>query len=360
MIVNDKNGKKLCATTDRKHRWVEHFQELLNRDTPNNPINKDESIEIPHIDINIDEPKGDEIKLAIKNLKNCKAPGIDGIVAEYLKTDLDFLTEKIHELMNLIWKTEKIPKSWTRGLIIKIPKAGNLKDCKNWRGITLLPVVSKVMGRILINRIRDAVDSSLREEQAGFRQGRNTIEQIFILRNILEQTAEWQATLYINFVDFEKAFDSVHRDSLWEIMRRYGIPEKIINLVKALYNDFQCSVVDNNETTESFSIKTGVKQGCNMSGFLFLLVVDFIMRRTVKNGENGIRWKFMTKLDDLDFADDISLLFSKLSHLQEKTNTLQTEATKVGLKINAAKTKVMRINEKNKDKIVINGAEYFG
>ena len=79
------------------------------------------------------------------------------------------------------------------------------------------------------------------------------------MRSIIEQSIEWQSSLYVNFIDFEKAFDSVHRDSLWLIMRSYGIPSKIINMVKALYVDFECTVVDGHNTTEWFKIKTGVK-----------------------------------------------------------------------------------------------------
>ena len=105
--------------------------------------------------------------------------------------------------------------------------------------MTLLPVVSKILGRIIIGRFRIGIDHRLSKEQAGFRSGRGTTEQIFILRNILEQVNEWQATLYINFVDFEKAFDSVHRNGLWTIMSQYGIPQKIINIVKALYDGFE-------------------------------------------------------------------------------------------------------------------------
>ena len=101
-------------------------------------------------------------------------------------------------------------KTWKQGLIVKIPNKGDLTECGNWRGITLTSVPSKVFGRVLIDRIRDGVNSKLRDEQAGFRSGRGTVEHIFILRNIIEQVVEWQATLYITFVDFEKAFDSVH------------------------------------------------------------------------------------------------------------------------------------------------------
>ena len=207
-----------------------------------------------------------------------------------------------------MWRDEKTPRKWRKGLIVKLPRKGNLKECKNWRGITLLSVVSKVMGRIVIDRIRTGVESKLRKEQASFRPGRGNTEQIFILRNIIEQSIEWQSSLYVNFIDFEKVFNSVHRDSLWLIMRSYSIPPKIIGMAKTLYDNFECTVVDGQDTTEWFKIKTGVKQGCNMSGLLFLLVVDWIMRNTLQEGNTGIRWKFNTKIEDLDFADDIALL----------------------------------------------------
>ena len=169
-------------------------------------------------------------------------------------------------------------------------KKGNLKQCKNWRGITLLSVVSKVMGRIVIDRIRTGVESKLRKEQADFQPGRGTIEQIFILRNIIEKSIEWQSSLYVNFIDFERAFDSVHRDSLWLIMRSYGIPSKIISLVKALYDNFmRSSGWPEYNAAEWFKIKTGVKQDCNMSALLFVLVVDWVMRNTLQEGNTGIR-----------------------------------------------------------------------
>ena len=84
--------------------------------------------------------------------------------------------------------------------------------------ITFVP--SKVFGRVLVDRIRYGVNSKLRNEQGDFRSGTSTVEHIFILRNIIEQVVEWQATLYITFVRSEKAFDSVHRESLWNVLRQ--------------------------------------------------------------------------------------------------------------------------------------------
>ena len=357
--VMDKRGNLINGKKAEQERWTEYFKEILNREEPINPITEEEEVELKDMieEIDTQEPTPGEVREVIKGLQNGKAPGIDSITAELLKADIEFSTQKVHQLLQKIWQQEKIPMNWKKGLIIKLAKKGNLKDCKNSRGITLLPVVGKILGRIIIDRIRRGIDSRLRKEQAGYRRGRGTTEQVFILRNIIEQVNEWQATLHLTFVDFEKAFDSVHRESLWLIMKKYGIPEKIVKIVKTFYEDFQCAVEHQGEICEWFQIKSGVKQGCNMSGFLFLIIMDWVMRRTVRHGENGIRWRFTSKLDDLDFADDIATLSATKQQMQDKTRRMEEEAKRVGLKINTAKTKNMRINARNQEKIKINGQD---
>ena len=183
------------------------FHVLLNREEPAYPINEEDCEQQDIADIDTGPVSKAEIRRAIKSLKNSKAPGEDMITAELLKADLEFTTDRVKKLIDTIWSLEKVPHKWKRGLIIKILKKGNLRECMNWRGVTLLLVVSKILGRIVIDRIRMGIGSRHRKEQAGFRSRRGTTEQIFILRNILEQVNEWQATLYINLVDFEKAFD---------------------------------------------------------------------------------------------------------------------------------------------------------
>ena len=356
--VLDNDGNLVSGKNNVQARWTEHFKEVLNREDPSNPITDDEGYIVDEIieEIKTSEPTIHEVRAAIMGLKSGKSSGIDSITAELLKADVEIATEKIHQLMCKVWKLEQIPTSWRRGLIIKLPKKGNMKNCKNWRGITLLSIVAKILGKIIIDRIRDGVDCKLRKEQAGYRKGRGTTEQVFILRNIIEQVNEWQATLYLNFIDFEKAFDSIHRESMWIIMDKYGIPQKIIRMVKIFYENCECAVEDQGEICNWFSIKTGVKQGCNMSGFLFLIIMDWIMKRSVGQGENGIRWKFNSKLDDLDFADDIVLLSSTRQHMQSKTTKVDLEAKRVGLKISMDKTKIMKINSKSNVGIKINGS----
>ena len=194
--VKNKRGEIIKDKNARLERWAEHFEEVLVREAPANPIeeNEVETDEISEMDTT--EIKEAEVKQALRKTKSKRTPGIDSIPAELYKADSDVAVKELTRLFNRIWHEEKVPDQWKKGLIVKIPKRGDLKECKNWRGVTLLPVASKVMGRIIIERIQNGVDHVLRKEQAGFRKNKSTVDQIFILRNIIEQVNEWQASFY--------------------------------------------------------------------------------------------------------------------------------------------------------------------
>ncbi|VDP66345.1 unnamed protein product [Schistosoma mattheei] len=111
---------------------------------------------------------------------------------------------------------------WNGGHLVKIPKEGDLSKCENDRAITLLSIPGNVFNRVLLNWLKDAVDALLRDQQAGFRKDRSCTDRIATLRIIVEQSVEWNSSLYINFIDYEKAFDSVDRRTLWKLLRHYG------------------------------------------------------------------------------------------------------------------------------------------
>lgn len=169
--------------------------------------------------------------------------------------------------------------------IIKLPKKRDLTNCNNWRGITLLSIPSKILSRIKIDRIKTAVDAKIRQEQASFREGKGCCDQVFTLRNIIEQYTEWQRQLIINFIDFEKAFDSLHRESLLKILRHYGVPSKIVEMIKAFYVEFNCSICCSSDAC--FKVKSGVRQGCVMSALLFIIGIDTVMKSTLRGDNTG-------------------------------------------------------------------------
>ena len=166
--INNKGGKTITDDSSRLARWKEHFEEILNRPPPMNPIviTADEVSEIEEISTR-PISKG-EVKNAISSLKNGKAAGADNTVAELLKADIKATTQKLHEVIQMIWENEVMPHEWLKGLIDKLPRKGNLKECTNWRGIMLLVIASKVFGKILIEHLKSGVDERLRAEQAGF------------------------------------------------------------------------------------------------------------------------------------------------------------------------------------------------
>ena len=240
-VVKDKEGKLLTNEKDVQARWQEHFKDILNRPAPESPLTQADIPRAPEIDtIETDYVQTEEIKEAIRHMKNHKSGGSDAITAELLKADLESTAHTMRQLLQRVWDEEKVPVEWRDGLIVKIPKRGDLSQCTNWRGITLMSVPAKILSRVLVRRISAGVDTIMREEQAGFRRGRGTTEHIHTLRNIIEQANEWNSNLYACFIDYEKAFDCIHRESLWDILRSYGIPEKIITIIIALYTDQGC------------------------------------------------------------------------------------------------------------------------
>ncbi|VDP37875.1 unnamed protein product [Schistosoma curassoni] len=102
--------------------------------------------------------------------------------------------------------------------------------------------------------MKGTVDAQLRDQQAGFRKDRSCTDQITTLRIIVEQSVEWNSSLFINFIDYEKSFDSVDRRTLWELLRHYGVPMKIVNIIRNSLNGLQCKVVHGGQLTDAFQI----------------------------------------------------------------------------------------------------------
>ena len=354
--VQDKNGDIITGEENERKRWAEHFEEILNRPPPPAPPNIPPATQ--PLEVNIGPPTKQETMKAIKSLKAGKAAGPDGIPPEALKADIKTSTDMLHPLLVKIWETETVPEEWRKGMLVKLPKKGDLSSCNNWRGIMLLSIPGKVLSRIMLERLKATLDKRFREEQAGFRQDRSCTDHIATMRIIIEQSLEWQTPLYSIFVDFQKAFDSVDRGVIWKLMEHYGFPPKYIEIIRQLYQDATCQVIHEGKLTDPFQVQTGVRQGCLLSPTIFLMVIDWIMRQSTTDQKTGIQWTFTKQLEDLDFADDISLLSHRQQHAQEKLDRVAHEAEKTGLRINVGKTETLRINNYQHDPIRLNGECY--
>ncbi len=313
--IGQQPGKKIFKTYQRNQvikskeqlhdRWCEYFAELLNRNPPQAtqaiPQHK------PSLTHNIsEEPTSlDEIQKAIKCLKSGRAPGVDGLPPDLFKTDNPRPIQDLHHLYTKIWADENIPTDWQTAIIIPIFKKGEKRNCKNYRGISLLAIAYKLMEQILLNRILPIREMFTRENQAGFRPGRSCTDNIFSLRQIIELRHEFRQPTVVAFLDFTAAFDSVDRGTIWSLLKMEGIPNKLVNLCASMYENTNCRV---RADGHAFATKTRVRQGGILSPCLFNIAIDHVLKKALDNPIGITIYPSQRSITDLTFADDIAVL----------------------------------------------------
>ena len=197
---------------------------------------------------------------------------------------------EIHKLITSIWKKEKPPEEWKELIIVPIHKKGDKTDCNNYRGISLEPTTYKILSNILLSRLIPYAKEIIRDHQCGFRRNRLTIDHIFCIRQILEKKLEYIEEVHQLFIDFKKAYDSVRRDVLYKILIEYGIPWKLVRLVKMSLTETYSRVRVGKNVSERFPIRNGLKQGDALSPLLFNFALEYAIRRVQVNGWLETKW----------------------------------------------------------------------
>ena len=191
------------------------------------------------------------MEAAVQSLKKGKSAGVDNIPAELVQAGGEDLITILTTICNKIWQTGEWPTPWTQSLVITLLKKGNLQQCQNYQKISLITHQSKVMLKIILNRLKPQAEKIIAEEQAGFREGRSTTAQIFNLSILCEKYLQHQQDLYHVFIDFKKAFDRVWQAALCATMKKYNISTNLIRVIKNLYDKATCAVLFNSSIEES-------------------------------------------------------------------------------------------------------------
>ena len=265
------------------------------------------------------------------------------------------MTDMLLIICNQIWQTGEWPAPWTQSLIITLPKKGNQQLCQNYLTISLISHPSKVMLRILLNRLKPQAEEIIKEEQAGFRTGRSTTERIFNLRILYEKYMQHQQSLYHVFADFKKAFDRVWHAALWTTMTLYNINANLIITIECLYNKTASAVYHDNNIGEWFRSTIGVRLGYllppppkpspPLPRFvpLFNIFLERIMADALEDHEGTVSIGGRT-FTNLRFADDIDGLAGQEQELVKLVNNLEETSTAYGMQISAEKTQLMTNN----------------
>ena len=293
-----KDGRVLQSDGDKLNRWAEHFQEVVNCqiDTDVIPF-EDLPIVTPHpssdttlSDNDLSSPLSEEeIMTALSEVRAGKAPDPDGVSLEMVSLGGEVTIRWLKSIFDTIWVTESVPEDWQSQTLVPLHKKGSRTSCDNYRGIALLSVPGKVFAKAILNCLKPRAEQLLRESQCGFRHGRGCADQLFSLRMLMEKAREYHQPIYACFIDLKKAYDSVHRESLWRILQHsYCLPPKLLSIVRALHEDSTAAVrAYGNSQTSSLSPVAFVRAVCwqpLFSTFTLMLPYAWPWRSTVNRG----------------------------------------------------------------------------
>ena len=273
--------------------------------------------------------------------------------AKYIPTKLVWKTRQFDDILlrhcNAVYNQNPIDR-WMKGCILPFPKKGDLGLAKNYRGTTLTSIAAKIYNALLRNRIEPEIDNILRKNQNGFRRNRSTTSQILTIRRILEgvRAKNLQATLI--FVDFTKAFDSIHRGKMEQILLAYGIPKETVAAIMILYRNTKVKIQSPDGDTEYFDIVAGVLQGDTLAPYLFIICLDYVLRTSIdKIKENGFEltkkrsWRYpATTITDANYA---AILANTPDQAETLLHSLERAAASIGLYVNAHKMEYMCSNQ---------------
>jgi hypothetical protein len=259
--------------------WRNHFFQLLNVQG----VNDVRQIEIHAAEPLMPEPRDSEFVMAIEKLKKLKSPGIYQIPAELIKAGSRTIHSEIHKLINSILNKEELPEQWKESIIVPIYMKGDIADYSNYRGVSLLSTTYKILSNIFLPKLTPYAEEimwsiSVDLEVTGrlkayvhqasqcsnplgilFYSNRSTTDHILCIRQILEKEWEYNEAVHQLFIDFKIAYDSFRRKVLNNILIEFGIPIKLVRLVKMCLNETHSRVWLGKHLSDTFPIKNGLK-----------------------------------------------------------------------------------------------------
>ncbi|THH18985.1 hypothetical protein EUX98_g8861 [Antrodiella citrinella] len=388
--IKDKRGKLCVHKNDILNAIAEHYDDLANADSAESqdaahwqnvdiitPVAED----MPGMNNDFSWP---ETLVAIRRMKINTTPGIDGVhvnllkamlsqecelqcslnnprahTLEYIRHDLPAdelphspltnMGKALFPLLQKSWRSSHVPEQWNKVQVCNLFKSGDPEDMNNYRGISLISVVQKIILSVMAERLQAQCEAScfFVQEQAGFRRGEEAVAQYIAMAEIIRRRSIKGLPTYAVFVDFKKAFDKVSHEALYRILDHMGVRGRFLEYVKSVYRGSIMSVRAGGYTTREFGMKRGTRQGCPLSPILFIIFINFLFKETAHAGVKvpGLA----ARCPGGKYADDVLALAATSEQAKIFCDRIHAWGVKWGMALGIKKCGVMLIDEENSD-----------
>ena len=298
-----------------------------------------------------------ELANALKKMKHNKTPGIDGFPAEFFKMFWAYLKAIITRALNYSYNKGELSISLRQCVITCLPKGNKAREyLKNWRPLSMLSVVYKLASSALATRIKPILNDLIPPTQTGFIDGRFIGDSTRLIYDLIQIANERNLSGLLVLIDFEKAFDSISWNFLYQTLEFYNFPHDYIKWIKLLNFNITATVMQSGAMSNFFPIERGCRQGDPIAAYLFILCGNILNLMITSNSEIKGLTIDNNEYVMTQFADDTTMILDGTTQsLQATLNILEIFGTLSGLKMNTEKTKIVWLGRKrnSKDELLV-------
>jgi len=280
----------------------------------------------------------EELGLALSSMASGKAPGLDGIPCEFYKTFWDIIGPELLEVLKESFQVGELPLSFRRAVVSLLPKKGDTQLLRNWRPVSLLTTDYKIFSKVLASRLKLVVHSLVHPDQTCCVPGRSIYDNLGAVRDIVDVCDLLHKSTGLIFIDQEHAFDSIDHSYLFAILKGFGFGRIFVSYIQLLYHNIYSLFKINNELIPPFTVTRGIRQGCPLSGLLYVLSIEPLL---VKLREKLVGFSVAPDIPAIKvvaYADDICTTIQCQEDVSELLKTMNNFTLACSARVNWTKS----------------------
>lgn len=284
-----------------------------------------------------------ELTTAAQQLSKGRAPGLDGLSADFYQQFWGMLGPDLHTVFMDCFKRGELPASCRSAVVSLLPKKGDLASLKNWRPVALLCTDYKILSRALFNRLRLNIEVMVHMDQSYCIPGRTLMDNLFLMRDVIDMCKVSDTNIGILSLDKEKYFDRIDHTYLFSVFSAFGVGDVFTSWVKLIYNGASCMVKVAGGLSKRFKVERGIRQGCPLSGQLYSLAIEPFLNniRNKLNGFHLLNSPLSMPLTLAAYADDVNIFISEQADVSILKESISLYGRASSAKVNWAKCEAL-------------------